>query len=185
MSTIINKLDAIKERYDALSERMSQPEVISDPAQLQRYAREQASLEPLVEKYRAYQQVTRQLAETEEMLGDGLDEEMKALVREELTSLREREAQLLQDIRASLIPKDPNDEKDVIVEVRAGTGGEEAALFAGDLFRMYSRYAERHGWQTEVLDASPTELGGFKEIIFEIHGRGAYSRLKYDSGVHR
>ncbi|MCL5025317.1 MAG: peptide chain release factor 1, partial [Chloroflexi bacterium] len=182
---MLDKLSAIKERYDTLSERMGQPDVLSDPAQLQRYAREQASLAPVVEKYRAYQQVAAQLAETEEMLSDGLNEEMKALVREELTKLREQEAQLLQELRTSLIPKDPNDEKDVIVEIRAGTGGDEAALFAGDLYRMYSRYAERHGWQTEVLDASPTELGGFKEIIFEIHGRGAYSRLKYESGVHR
>ncbi len=185
MSTILTKLAAIQERYDALSERMSQPEVVSDPAALQRYAREQAGLSDVVEKYRAYQQVATQLAETEELLNDGLDEDMRAMAREELTTLREREAELLQEIRASLIPKDPNDEKDVIVEIRAGTGGEEAALFAGDLFRMYSRYAERHGWQAEVVDASPTELGGFKEIVFEIHGRGAYSRLKYESGVHR
>ncbi len=185
MSTIFTKLAAIKERYDTLSERMSQPEVTSDPAQMQRLAQEQAGLEDIVGLYQEYQRVVAQLAETEELLRSGLDADMESLAKEELESLKAREAELLQAIRLSLVPKDPNDEKDVIVEIRAGTGGEEAALFAGDLFRMYSRYAERHGWQTEVIDANPTELGGFKEIIFEIHGRGAYSRLKYESGVHR
>ncbi len=185
MSNIIEKIATIEERYDELTEQMTKPEVIADPAELQRYAKEQAGLEELVGKYREYKAATKSIDETRKMLDDGLDEELQELAKDELVELRDRQAKLLEEITALLLPKDPNDARDVIVEIRAGAGGEEAALFASELFRMYSRYAERQRWHVEVMDSNPTGIGGLKEIIFEIKGRGAYSRLKYESGVHR
>jgi peptide chain release factor 1 len=165
---------------------MTRPDVISDLAKLQQYAREQAGLETLVNLYRAYREVSRHLEEARAMLEDSeMDPEMVELAQQEVEELGQRQDQLLNDLKLALVPTDPNDEKDVIVEIRGGAGGGEAALFAADLFRMYSRYAERHRWTVEVLDSHPTDLGGFKEIVFEINGRGAYSRLKYESGVHR
>ncbi|MDA8189171.1 MAG: peptide chain release factor 1 [Dehalococcoidales bacterium] len=185
MSNIIEKIATIEERYDELTEQMTKPEVIADPAELQRYAKEQAGLEELVGKYREYKAATKSIDETRKMLDDGLDEELQELAKDELVELRDRQAKLLEEITALLLPKDPNDARDVIVEIRAGAGGEEAALFASELFRMYSRYAERQRWHAEVIDSNLTGIGGLKEIIFEIKGRGAYSRLKYESGVHR
>jgi peptide chain release factor 1 len=175
----------MSEHYDALSQEMSRPEIATDPAELQRLAKEQSSLVDIVTKYRAYAKISQEIHSTEELLGEASDEDMREMARHELEVLGQKRKALMEDIRSALIPKDPNDEKDVIMEIRAGTGGEEAALFAGELFRMYSRYAERHNWQAEVIDASPTELGGFKEVVFEIRGRSVYSRLKYESGVHR
>ncbi|MGQ9677165.1 MAG: peptide chain release factor 1 [Chloroflexota bacterium] len=183
---MLEKLAGIEQRYNELTELMSRPEVVSDPDKLQQYAREQASLERLVSLYREYAEADRRLKDAKALLEDsGLEQELAELAREEVEELGQQQRQLLQDIKIALLPKDPNDEKDVIVEIRAGAGGEEAALFAADLFRMYSRYAERKRWSIEVLDAHPTDLGGMKEIVFEINGRGAYSRLKYESGVHR
>src|SRR5690606_2229920 len=152
---------------------------------LQKVAKAHAELEEIVSRWRAYRQVQEELAETRTLLEEKLDPEMRELAREELARLSQREAELEKELRVLLLPKDPNDEKNIIVEIRAGAGGEEAALFAADLFRMYSRYAENRGWRVEMMSASPTELGGFKEVIFMVHGKNAYSRLKYESGVHR
>jgi peptide chain release factor 1 len=185
VSTLLDKVGRIEARYDELTELLSQPDVSSNPALLERYGREQASLAEIVAAYREMKQVAAEIANTELMLADGLDEEMQELARDELRILRAREAQISERLKLSLIPQDPNDEKDVIVEIRAGTGGDEAGLFAAALFRMYSRYAERHRWPIEMLNSNENAAGGFKEVICEIHGRGAYSRMKFESGVHR
>jgi len=184
-SDILKKLEKLTNRYDELTHLMAQPEVTTDPARLHAYAREHASLEDIVHRFRDYQSVAKQIEDAQALLESETDEELAELAREELEALRQREAQLEKEISLDLVPKDPDDERDVIVEIRAGTGGEEAALFAGDLFRMYSRYAERHNWEIEIVDGHETDLGGFKEVIFEVKGRGAYSRMKYESGVHR
>ena len=185
MSTLLDKVGRIEARYDELTELLSQPDVASNPALLERYGREQASLAEIVAAYREMKQVVAEIADTELMLANGLDDEMQELARDELRTLRAREAQISERLKLSLIPEDPNDEKDVIVEIRAGTGGDEAGLFAAALFRMYSRYAERRRWPIEMLNSNENAAGGFKEVIFEIHGRGAYSRMKFESGVHR
>jgi len=164
---------------------MAQPEVIADVERLQTLARERASIQDLVATYRKYKSTLKALQEMGVMMGEHLDDEMKALVQDELESLKARRDRLLQDIKLALLPKDPLDGKDVIVEIRAGAGGEEASLFATDLFRMYTRYAESKGWPAEVMSSNQSGIGGFKEIIFEVKGKGAYSRLKYESGVHR
>ena len=182
---LLDKVARIEARYDELTELLSQPEVASNPALLERYGREQASLAEIVAAYREMKQVAAEIADTELMLANGLDDEMQELARDELRTLRAREAQISERLKLSLSPEDPNDEKDVIVEIRAGTGGDEAGLFAAALFRMYSRYAERRRWPIEMLNSNENAAGGFKEVIFEIHGRGAYSRMKFESGVHR
>ena len=164
---------------------MSIPEVASDLKQLQALAQERASIEDLVTKYREYKATSKSLKETKTMLGDGLDEEMTALVKQEIESLELQQDHLLQELKIALLPKDPNDEKDIIMEIRAGAGGDEAGLFAADLFRMYSRYAQTKGWGIDIISLNESGIGGFKEIIFEIKGKGAFSRLKYESGVHR
>ncbi|MBI2909412.1 MAG: peptide chain release factor 1 [Chloroflexi bacterium] len=184
-ATLFEKLNTIDRRYEELNRLMAQPEVATNIERLQELAREQASLQELVESYRQYGTTEKSLDEAKAMLDDGLDEEMQALVKEEIEGLRARRESLLQEIKLALLPKDPRDERDVIMEVRAGAGGDEAAIFAADLFRMYSRYAESRRWNVEVIDASENSLGGFKEIIFEVRGKGAYSQLKYESGVHR
>jgi len=185
VSTLLDKVGRIEARYDELTELLSQPDVASNPALLERYGREQASLAEIVAAYREMKQVAAEIADTELMLADGLDDEMQELARDELRTLRAREAQIGERLKLSLIPEDPNDEKDVIVEIRAGTGGDEAGLFAAALFRTYSRYAERRRWAIEMLNSNANAAGGFKEVVFEIHGRGAYSRMKFESGVHR
>ncbi len=182
---MIDKLEMMSRRYDELTELMGRPEVIADLERLQECAREQASIEETVRLYREYRATVDSLRETEALLGDGADEELAEMAREEIRVLQAREQDLLAALKAALVPRDPNDEKNVFVEIRAGAGGEEAALFAADLFRMYSRYAERQRWGVEIVEAHETGIGGFKEIIFEIRGRGAYSRLKFESGVHR
>jgi peptide chain release factor 1 len=179
------KLAAIESRYDELNRLMSQPETLSDPSLLQRYGREYASLTDIVQGYRALMHVRRQLAETEQMLADGLDEELRALAQQELEQLRGQEEKLLQDVRVALLPKDIMDDRDAIVTIQAGAGGDEAGLFAADLFRMYTRYADARRWSVEVLDSNESGIGGFKEVVFEVHGRGAYARLKYEGGTHR
>ena len=182
---MIDRLEMMSRRHDELTELMASPEVLGDLERLQEYAKEQASLEGVVRLYREYRATVASLEQTEAMLRDELDADLAELAREELQTLRERGERLLEEIKTALVPRDPNDERDVFVEVRAGAGGEEAALFAADLFRMYSRYAERQRWSVEVVDAHDTGIGGLKEIVFEIRGRGAYSRLKFESGVHR
>jgi peptide chain release factor 1 len=182
---MLEKLAAVEARYHELNRLMSSPEVISQPELLMKYGQEQSSLEPIVHTYHRYRDVLKQLKDTQGMLGDDLDEDMRHMVREEIETLEEEQAQLEEKLQRMLLPKDPNDEKNVIVEIRAGAGGDEAGLFAADLFRIYTRYAENQGWKTAVLSQNESGIGGFKEIIFEVAGRGAYSKLKYESGVHR
>ena len=184
MSGMFDKLQSLEDRYQELEHLMAQQEVLTDFKRLNTLAKERASLEELVSLYREYKRVTETLQETQELLTDG-DPDVAALAREELEQLHHRKEELEQQVRLALVPKDPNDERDVIVELRAGTGGEEAGLFAAELLRMYARYAQTKGWKMEVINSNETGLGGIKEAIFEISGRGAYSRLKHESGVHR
>ena len=179
------KLAAIENRYDELNTLMAQPETLTDPALVQRYGREFASLNDVVQTYRALKDVRKQLAATDAMLNDGLDEEMRALAQEEMDELRSRQEQLLRDIQVTLLPKDIMDERNAIVTIQAGAGGDEAGLFAADLYRMYTRYADMKRWSVEVLDSNESGIGGFKEIVFEVRGKGAYARLKYEGGTHR
>jgi peptide chain release factor 1 len=179
------KLASIEARYDELNTIMAQPETLSDPALVQRYGREYSSMQDVVAAYKALKEVRRQIAETEEMLNDGSDDEMRQLAYDEQTQLREREAALMRDIQVALLPKDVMDERDAIVTVQAGTGGEEAGLFAADLARMYMRYADSKRWNVEVLDSNESGVGGYREIVLEIHGKNAYSRLKFEGGTHR
>ncbi|HEU5140219.1 MAG TPA: peptide chain release factor 1 [Bacillales bacterium] len=182
---MIERLDAIEERYQKLNELLTDPEVINNPSKLREYSKEQSDLEETVQKYREYKEVTEQLKDARTMLEDKLDSEMEEMVKAEIEELDEKQEKLSEELKVLLIPKDPNDDKNVIVEVRGAAGGDEAALFAADLYKMYSRYAEANGWKTEVIDASHTELGGYKEIVFMVNGKGAFSRLKYENGAHR
>ena len=179
---ILNRLATIEGRFDQLAQQMSDPTLVSDQERYRQVTKSYSELEKTVSKYREYKDVARQIQESQALMND---EEMRAMAREELQSLEQRRDALLAELRTLLLPKDPNDEKNVIVEIRAGTGGEEASLFAGELYRMYSRYAERRGWQVEVLNLSQTGLGGLKEAIALISGNKVYSRLKHESGVHR
>jgi len=182
---MLERLDSIERRYIELNELMAEPEVASDFDKVQNLAREQASIEELVTKYREYKATVKSLEETQAMIAQGLDEEMAELAKDEVEHLEEQCDRLLQEIKVALIPHDPADDKDVIVEIRAGAGGEEAGLFAADLFRMYTRYASAKGWLPEIMSSNETGIGGFKEIIFEVKGKDVYGRLKYESGVHR
>jgi peptide chain release factor 1 len=182
---VLDRLKAVEERYEKLNQLLSDPEVVNDPKKLREYSKEQSDLEETVQTYREYKTVVEQLKDAKAMLEDKLDPEMKELVKDEIAELEEREEQLIERLKILLLPKDPNDEKNVIMEIRGAAGGEEAALFAGDLYRMYTRYAEMQGWKTEVIEAHPTGLGGYKEIIFMINGKGAYSKLKFENGAHR
>ena len=179
---ILNRLATIEDRFDQLAHQMSDPTLVSDQERYRQVTKSYSELEKTVSKFREYKDVARQIQESQALMND---EEMRAMAREELQSLEQRRDSLLAELRTLLLPKDPNDEKNVIVEIRAGTGGEEASLFAGELYRMYSRYAERRGWQVEVLNLSQTGLGGLKEAIALISGNRVYSRLKHESGVHR
>lgn len=181
-----DKLDFILEKYEELSLKVSDPEVIADQAVWQKSMKDMSEMEPIVIKYKEYKKVTDSLKDTKEMLGDsGMDEELRELAKLELSELEEKQETLGNELKILLLPKDPNDDKNVILEIRAGTGGEEAGLFGSDLLRMYMRYAERRGWKTEMMDVNDTGIGGIKEAVILIKGRGAYSRLKYESGVHR
>ncbi len=179
---LLARLDDVLRRYEALTAQMADPAIATDHQRLAELAQEQAELEPLVETYRRYREISQALADARGLLED---EELRDLAREEVRRLEEEQAALEEQLKRLLLPRDPNDDRNVILEIRAGTGGEEAALFAADLARMYMRYAEAKGWKTEILSASPTDIGGYKEIILLIKGKGAYSRLKYESGVHR
>jgi peptide chain release factor 1 len=182
---LLDKLEGVEKRYEELTQLMASPDVATDPGLVAKYARERADMEAVVDKYREYKRLEHDIAATEGLLAEEQDQEMRELAREELTDLTRRRDQALEAVKLLLLPRDRQDEKDVIMEIRAGTGGDEAGLFAADLFRMYTRFAEIQGWDVEVVDANQSGLGGFKEIVFEIKGRGAYSRLKYESGVHR
>lgn len=181
-----DKLDFIQNKYEELSMKVSDPEVISDQKLFQKYAKDISDMEPIVHKYVDYKRIVDGIREAKEILNDGDgDEEMRELAKMELSDLEEQKDVIEGELKILLIPKDPNDEKNVILEIRAGTGGEEAALFGSDLMRMYMRYAERHRWKTEIIDVNDTGMGGIKEAVMMIKGKGAYSRLKYESGVHR
>lgn len=179
------KLQEVEDRYDELGQRLSDPTIVSDLQEYHRVAKAHSDLEEVVAKWRDYKETRRQIAETEQLLHEKLDDEMRGMAQMEFEELKEKQVKLEDNLRVMLLPKDPNDEKDVIVEIRGGTGGDEAALFAGDLLRMYIRYAERRGWKTDVLSSYPTGIGGYKEVVLEIKGRGAYSSLKFEGGVHR
>ena len=181
----LQRLQALAQHYQELEAQLGDPEVIKAQEVYQKYRKEHAELAPLMQTFRRYQQLQRELADSQAMLKEEKDEDLKAYVREELQNLKDRAASLEEELRLLLLPQDPDDEKDVLLEIRAGTGGEEAGLFAADLFRMYSRLAERRGWKMEVLSHSATGIGGFKEIIASISGDRVYSQLKYESGVHR
>ena len=181
---MFDKLATEEQRYEELMRLLGTSEVQSEPAEYRKHAKALAEVEPLIQKFREYKALVRDIAETEELAAAG-DPDMRDLAREELKSLVVRREALIGEMKILLIPKDPNDEKNVMLEIRAGTGGDEAALFAAELFRMYSMYAERHGWRLEVMSSSDTGVGGLKEVIAMIEGRGAYSKLKYESGVHR
>ena len=181
---MFDKLDFITEKYDELSKKVSDPDVINNQPVWQKYIKEMGEIEPIVKKYTEYKKAKEDLAEAKEMLEDG-DEEMRELAKMEIGDLEETITSAEDELKILLLPKDPNDEKNVILEIRAGTGGEEAALFGADLLRMYTRYAERNRWKTELMDISETGMGGVKEAVMLIKGKGAYSRLKFESGAHR
>lgn len=182
---MLDRLKSIHQRYEELSGLLCDPDIINDVNKLRTYSKEQSRLEEQNQAYLEYKTVVEQHTEAKNMLEEKLDDEMRDLVKAELSELGERKEELEERIKILLLPKDPNDDKNVIVEIRGAAGGDEAALFAANLFRMYTRYAERQGWKVEVLEMNETGIGGFKEVIFSIQGQGAYSRLKYESGAHR
>lgn len=181
---MFNKLDFILEKYEELSRKVSDPEIIGNQPVWQKHMKEMSDIEPIVQKYREYKKAKSDLAGAKEMLDSG-DEELKEMAKAEIAELEEQIETCEKELKILMLPKDPNDDKNVILEIRAGTGGEEAALFGADLLRMYTRYAERKGWKTELMEVNDTGLGGIKEAVMLIKGKGAYSRLKYESGAHR
>lgn len=182
---MFERLQALEERYNELNKLLSDPDVVNDIDKLREYSKEQSDLEDVVQAYRKYNGVTSELEDAQAMLDDDLDEEMLEMTKEEINDLNQQKEKLEEDLKVLLIPKDPNADKNVIMEIRAAAGGDEAALFAGDLYRMYSRFAENHGWKIEVIETHSTGVGGFKEIIFMINGTGAFSKLKFENGAHR
>ena len=182
---MFERLDQIEARYQELNEALSSPDIIGDSLKFQKAAKAHSEIAPMVEKYREYKDLTKGIAESKAMLADEKDPEMRAYAQEELTKLEARVGQVEDELKVLLLPKDPNDEKDGILEIRAGTGGDEATLFAAEMFRMYTRYAETQGWKVEVLSTSESSVGGLKEVIAIIEGQRVFSRLKYESGVHR
>src|SRR6266545_72378 len=182
---MFDRLAHIEAKYDELTAALASPEVTSDSAKYQKTAKSHSELHPIVERYREYKDLKQGIAESKALLAEESDAEMRAYAQEELTKLEQRVAEVEQELKILLVPKDPNDEKNVILEIRAGTGGDEATLFAAEVFRMYTRYAEAQRWRVEVLSTSESGVHGLKEVIAIIEGQGAYSRLKYESGVHR
>lgn len=182
---MFDRLQAVEDRYEKLNELLSDPDIVNDPKKLRDFSKEQADIAETVQAYRQYKDVKEQLQDAKAMLEEKLDAEMRDMVKEEVSDLETQKEELEGQLKFLLIPKDPNDDKNVIFEIRGAAGGEEAALFANSLYRMYSRYAESQGWKTELIDANPTGLGGFKEISFMITGKGAYSKLKFENGAHR
>ncbi len=182
---MFDRLQAVEDRYDKLNELLSDPEIVNDPKKLRDYSKEQSDIQATVEAYREYKEMTSQYKDAKVMLDDKLDADMREMVKEEVSELEEQIEALEARLKILLIPKDPNDDKNVVMEVRGAAGGDEAALFAGDLYRMYSRFAEAQGWKIEVMEANSTGVGGYKEIIFMINGNGAFSKMKYENGAHR
>lgn len=185
MDKLFDRLQMLADRYEELGELLSDPDMIADSKRFMELSKEMADLRETVEKYEKYKQVVQQIKDDEEMLSAGLDDEMAAMVKEELSDSKNEKQKLEQEIKILLLPKDPNDGKDLIMEIRGAAGGDEASLFAADLFSMYSKYAERQGWSIEVIDKNMTEVGGFKEIALTINGKNVWSKLKYESGAHR
>lgn len=181
---MFDKLIDLEKRYLELSDKVNDPEIISNNEEWRKLMKEHSDISPIVEKYREYENTKQAIEDAKEMLNEN-DEEMRQLAKEELNENTDKLEKIKEELKILLIPKDPNDEKNVIVEIRGGAGGDEANIFAGDLYRMYNRYAERRRWKTEIMSSTPSDMGGFKEISFMIIGQGAYSRLKYESGVHR
>ena len=182
---MLKKLGVLEDTYKDLTEKISDPEIINDQKVWQKYMKEHADLEPIIMKYREYKAVLDSIAESKEILQEESDEELRELAKMELSDMESKVEPLEEELKILLVPKDPNDEKNVIVEIRGGAGGDEAALFAANLFRMYTRYAESQRWAVEMMSSNENDLGGFKEVVFMIKGNGAYSKLKYESGVHR
>ncbi|MFE4712131.1 MULTISPECIES: peptide chain release factor 1 [unclassified Paenibacillus] len=182
---MLDRLQSLADRYEKLSELLCDPDVANDSKKLRDYSKEQSDLQPAYEAYAEYKNVMEELEAARMMQAEKLDDEMKEMVKMEIDDLSSRQTDLEEKIRVLLLPKDPNDDKNVIVEIRGAAGGDEAALFASDLYRMYTRYADAQGWRIELMDVSANDLGGFKEVIFLINGRGAYSKMKYESGAHR
>lgn len=185
MSNLEQKLEAVEKRFDEVTAELGKPEVVSDPARIQSLAKVRAELEPVVDLYHQLKSSSGQLEETREMLAEADEADLKALAQEELARLEQESVRLTEELRLHLLPKDPNDARNVLLEIRAGTGGDEAALFAQEIFRMYTQYAERQGWKVQVMSVNETGIGGIKEVVALIEGKGAYSRLKFESGVHR
>jgi peptide chain release factor 1 len=182
---VLDKLGEIEKRYQEIEQQIATPEISSDPKQLQKLAQERAGIEDVVTKYRQYKKALNDLEDVKSMQVTGTDEGMAELVKEETEKLEPQVESLLEELKLLLLPRDENDNKNIIVEIRAGAGGNEAGLFAADLFRMYSRYAQSRNWNVDIIDANESGIGGFKEIIFEVRGKGAFSRFKYERGVHR
>ena len=182
---LIEKLQTIEDKYNELIALLSDPEVFSDFSKYQKYSKEQANIADIVKKFREYKKILADIKEAEEILSTGKDEGLKELASAEIDELKEKKPKIENELKLMLLPADPRDKKNIILEIRAGTGGEEAALFAAELFRMYSKYAESKRWKVEIIDINATGIGGIKEVIASIQGKGAYSRLKYESGVHR
>ncbi|OZT81851.1 peptide chain release factor 1 [Marinococcus halophilus] len=185
MNGVLERLQTVEDRYEYLNEQLSDPEIANDPNKIKELSKEQAQMERTVEVYREYKEARQQLDEAKSMLEDELDAEMKDMVKSEVEELSERIENQEEELRRLLLPKDPNDDKNVIIEIRGAAGGEEAALFAADLYKMYSRYAEKQGWKAEIVESTASDLGGFREIIFMINGDSAYSKMKYENGAHR
>lgn len=182
---MLEKLNFLEDKYKDLTHKISDPAVISNRLEWQKLVKEHAEIEPIVNKYKEYEDCKQQLEDAKEMLQDADDDDFKEMIKEEIKELEQKIPEMEEEIKLMLVPKDPNDDKNVIVEIRAGAGGDEAGLFAGDLFRMYTRYAEKNRWKIEMMSANDQGVGGFKEVIVMIKGKGAYSKLKYESGVHR
>ena len=182
---MFDKLEALEERFAYLSEKISDPEIISDQDTWRKMCKDHSDLTPIINKYREYKQAKQTIADDKEMLEAGQEKEFEEMIKLELAENEEKLKEISDELKILLLPKDPNDDKNVIMEIRGGTGGDEAALFAADLMRMYSMYAEQRRWKIEILSSNPTDIGGFKEVCFSIEGQGAYSRLKFESGVHR
>ncbi len=182
---MFDRLDEIEEKYSFLSEKLNDPDTINNQTEWRKMMKEHSDMTPIIEAYRVYLATNKAIDEAKELLETSSDDEMKQLAKEELNESRDNLEKVKEELKILLLPKDPNDDKNVIVEIRGGAGGDEAAIFAGNLFRMYSRYAERSRWKSELMSSNESDMGGFKEVVFMIQGKGAYSRLKYESGVHR
>lgn len=182
---MLDRLQKVEDRFREIESQLGDPSVVANVDRFTKLTRELATLEPIVKKFRDYKKILEQIEEDKILIETADDDELKSIAAEELAELKKSKAELDRELPILLLPRDPNDEKNVIVEIRGGVGGEEAALFAGDLFRMYTRYAERQGWRVDIVDSNPTTIGGFKEISFTVDGQGAYSKMKYESGTHR